>query len=143
MERRRAAAEEVEMTSTLVQTRFPASTIGPRHQRPSRARALPGIGRATTTTVLSAPIVGTDAFRAWTDWLGHRLADTGPSSVEPHLSRFVATALQHGGSPGSARLVGDRAQPAIVRSRAFFALASELDELDEPDPGPGDGPLAA
>jgi hypothetical protein len=139
-ERRRAAAEEVEMTSTFVQPRVPATAIGPRHQPSSRVRTLRRVG-SPTTTVISAPIVGSDAFRAWTDWLGRRLAEAGPTSVEPHLSRFVATALRHGVAPAPAHVVADRTQPAIVRSRAFFAVASALDEIDsDPD---DDGPLAA
>lgn len=113
-----------------VQTMFyvaPIDRRGPRQPplsvlRPARAPA--------TADLIGAPETGTEDFRLWSEWVGHRLAEDGPTSVEPHLSQFAATALAHAVEPVYARLLADRTKPEIVRARAFFKVAMALDELE-------------
>ncbi len=50
--------------------------------------------------------------------------------MEPHLSQFAATALDHGAAPEDAHLLADRTQPEIIRARAFFKVATALGDAD-------------
>lgn len=111
----------------------PEAAITPRPPRRRRLRAVP--------TPVAAPACGDPAFRAWTAWLGRRLADFGPTAIEHHLSRFVAVARSLGVELEQARVLADADRCAVERSRAFFAVAMALDRLDPM--APDDGPAAA
>ncbi|MET0325471.1 MAG: hypothetical protein ABW122_04735 [Ilumatobacteraceae bacterium] len=77
---------------------------------------------------------GTEAFRVWTLWLGHRLAADGLADLEDHLVQVAAMSVALGVEPSAARLLADAGQPEIVRARAFFTVAVALDELAPTDP---------
>ena len=79
--------------------------------------------------LIEAPVVGTEEFRSWSEWLGHRLAEHGPAAVEPHLAELAAAALERDVATDEARLLADDRQPGLVRARAFFAVVMALDEI--------------
>lgn len=83
--------------------------------------------RRRPTTI---PEPGTEAFRVWTLWLGHRLAELGTGPVELHLQRFGAVARHLGVDPASTDVVTDRSRTDLDRSRAFYRVATVLDDLD-------------
>jgi hypothetical protein len=86
------------------------------------------------------PAHGTDEFSVWTLWLGHRLADEGAAPLDAHLARFAALATELGIEVETAAIVADTTRDDVTRSRAFFRVAMALDDFE---PGPDDGPLAA
>jgi hypothetical protein len=114
-----------------VQARFYVAPIAQREpRRPPRQEAAPHVA-GTIARLIGAPEVGSEEFRHWNDWLGHRLAEDGPAPIEPHLAQLAALALDRGAEPVFARILADRTKPEIVRSRAFFKVAVAL---DEPEP---------
>ena len=125
--------EEAHVTQMHVQARFydaPFDGRGPRPPRVRDRRAVDRADRRSTRQLIGAPDVGTEDFRLWSEWLGQHLAERGAADVEPHLSRFAATALDRGTEPEYARLVADRTQPEIVRARAFFKVATALGDAE-------------
>jgi hypothetical protein len=117
--------------------RMPITPRAPR-RRPLRPVRAP---RASWRRPSEVPAPGTDGFRVWSLWLGHRLADDGAGSLEDHLARFAAIATEHGVEVEAAAVVADRGRDDVTRSRAFFKVAMALDDL-EPT-APDDGPVAA
>jgi hypothetical protein len=107
-------------------------------RRPLRAVRAPG---APWRLPGEVPAHGSDGFRVWSLWLGHRLADDGAAPLEAHLARFAAIAIELGVEVEAAAVVADTARDDVTRSRAYFKVAMALDEL-EPI-GPDDGPVAA
>lgn len=112
-----------------VQARFYVAPIEPREPRRQAAPADAG----SIAHLIGAPEVGSEEFRHWNDWLGHRLAEDGPTPIEPHLAQLAALALDRDAEPTFARILADRTKPEIVRSRAFFKVAMAL---DDPEPAP-------
>ena len=120
MERAQAEAE------ARVRTR-PVERPSPRPPRTRRLRPVLS-ARRPTPDLIGVPEIGTVDFRLWGEWLGHRLADSGPSTIEAHLARFATIAIDLGVAGEHARLVTDTSQPDIVRARSFFRVAMALDE---------------
>jgi hypothetical protein len=102
--------------------------------QPPRRRPL----RAVSSTfapphhLIGVPVAGTDDFRQWSEWIGRRLAESGPSGIEPHLAAFARVALDLGVERVHAHVVADRDMPQLARARAFFKVAMALNE--DPDP---------
>ncbi len=89
------------------------------------------------------PEPGSDAFRVWSLWLGLRVAEAGPTPVEPHVQRFCVLARRFGIEPSSTAVLADRAAGEVERSRAFFRVATVFDDvIDRWDAVP-DSPDAA
>jgi hypothetical protein len=65
-------------------------------------------------------------FGRWVDGVAHVVAEGGPAAAESELARVAATALDRSVVPPLARLVVDRTQPDIVRSRAFGHVTRHL-----------------
>jgi hypothetical protein len=86
------------------------------------------------STLIGVPQPGTEDFRLWSEWIGRRLADTGSSGIEAHLAAFARAALDLGVEPVNAHVVADRDMPQLCRARAFFRVATALND---------DGPAVA
>jgi hypothetical protein len=82
--------------------------------------------------LIGVPAAGTDDFRQWSEWIGRRLAESGPSGIEPHLAAFAHVALDLGVERVHAHVVADRDMHPLARARAFFKVAMALNE--DPDP---------
>lgn len=67
-------------------------------------------------------------FRGFAD-LADRLASLGPAAVEEELSRFIEHARERGVTPLLLSILTDRAEPDIVRQRAFGRIVAELESL--------------
>ena len=89
------------------------------------------------------PEHGTDGFRVWSLWLGHRLADDGATPLEDHLALFAKIAADLGIETEAAAVVADRGRGDVERSRAFFKVAMALDDDEPAARGDGDDPVAA
>jgi len=118
---------------------FTTFEIRPRKPRPRPLRAVRTAGPPWRATEL--PAHGTDGFRVWSLWLGHRLADDGAEPLAEHLARFAAIATELGVEVEAAAVVADSGRDDVTRSRAFFKVAMALDDF-EPT-APDDGPIAA
>lgn len=88
--------------------------------------------RARRRRLIGVPPAGSDDFRMWVHWIGGELGTRRAPTLDAHLGAFAATALALGVEPASARIVGDPDAPGVARARAFFQVASALDD----DPGP-------
>jgi hypothetical protein len=106
----------------------------PRRAQTPRPRTLRAVSFAFTAPgrLIGVPEPGTEDFRLWSEWIGRRLAESGPSGIEDHLAAFAGAALELGVAPVHAHVVADRDMPQLARARAFFKVAMSLNE----DPGP-------
>ena len=133
----------------FIYTKFELPHINdrPTHPRLPRRRPLRAVRRprpAAVEQLVGAPAVGTEDFRLWSVWLGHRLADAGPAAVEAHLARYAAIAIERNIEPDSAAVLADTSKLGVLRCRAFFKVAMALDLLDGPETtAAADGSTAA
>jgi hypothetical protein len=111
-------------------------SVSARRSRGPRPRPLRAVSSvfAAPSSLIGVPQPGTEDFRLWSEWIGRRLADTGPSGIEAHLAAFARAALDLGVEPVNAHVVADRDMPQLCRARAFFRVVTALDD---------DGPAVA
>jgi hypothetical protein len=110
----------VAVTSLAGWTRTRAHGDGRRHH-PRRRR------------LIGVPVVGSEDFRLWTEWIGSCLATTGTASVDAHLAAFASAALELGVEPMHAHVVADPTSSELARARAFFKVAMRFDD-EPPEP---------
>lgn len=129
----------------FIYTKFemPGRSRAPIRPQPPRRRPLRPVRTAGPPwrMVTDVPEHGTDGFRVWSLWLGHRLADDGAAPLEEHLVRFAAIATELGVEPDAAAVVADTRRDDVQRSRAFFKVAMALDDFEPA--APDNGPVAA
>src|SRR4051812_18483332 len=120
------------MTLT-VRSGLGATAVG-RDAQPPRPRTRRAVSSvfAAPGRLIGVPRAGTDDFRLWSEWIGRRLAESGPSGIEDHLAAFAGAAHELGVEPVHAHVVADRGMPQPARARAFSKVATSLND----DPGP-------
>jgi hypothetical protein len=120
-----------QLTTLTALTGLGATAPRRRSPRPRSLRAL-GSVFAAPSILIGVPAAGSEDFRLWSEWIGRRLAESGPAGIEAHLAAFAGVALDLGVEPVHAHVVADRDMPQLARARAFFKVATSLND----DPGP-------
>jgi hypothetical protein len=120
-------------TTVTVLTGLDASSPD-RRAHPPRRRPMRAVSStfAAPHRLIGVPAAGTDDFRQWSEWIGRRLAESGPSGIESHLAAFARVALDLGVELVHAHVVADRDIHHLARARAFFKVAMALTEDADP-----------